>query len=180
MNQTTPADERYGTLVKLEDGRWQLRFVRTLEHPLETVWRAVTEPDHLAHWFPTTIIGERAAGAPLRFTFPRGQAEPFAGEMLTYEPPRVIELRWGPDVVRIELQAASEGTRLTLLDTLQERGKGARDGAGWHVCLDALERELDGGSAPHEEIGAWRDLHPRYQESFGPEASRIGPPAGMG
>jgi len=32
----------YGMLERLEDGRWQLRFTRTLPHPQEKVWRAVT------------------------------------------------------------------------------------------------------------------------------------------
>jgi uncharacterized protein YndB with AHSA1/START domain len=62
----------YGTLERLNDTHWQLRFTRTLSHPVEKVWRAITEPEHLAHWFPTTIDGERSAGAPLRFAFPGG------------------------------------------------------------------------------------------------------------
>ena len=66
----------YGTLDTLQDGRSQLRFTRALAHPPEKVWAAITEPEHLAHWFPTTIDGERAAGAPLRFTFPGGQRRP--------------------------------------------------------------------------------------------------------
>lgn len=92
--------------MKTTDGRWQLRFKRTLAHPQEVVWKAVTEPEHLAAWFPTTIEGERAAGAPLRFSFPGGQAPPFDGEMLAYEPPSVMEIRWGSDIVRIELYPA--------------------------------------------------------------------------
>jgi uncharacterized protein YndB with AHSA1/START domain len=87
----------YGTLEHLDDGRWQLRFTRTLRHPLETVWRAITEPEHLAHWFPTTIEGERAAGAPLRFYISRrsGAAVRRRDDRL-YEPPSLMELRWGP------------------------------------------------------------------------------------
>src|SRR5437899_3064182 len=134
----------YGTVQQLDDGRWQLCFTRTLPHPPDRVWRAVTEPEHLAHWFPTTIEGERAAGAELRFSFPQGQAPPMEGEMLAFDPGSALELQWGPDVIRIELRRVPEGTELTLLDTLEERGKAARDGAGWHVCLDALEADLAG------------------------------------
>jgi uncharacterized protein YndB with AHSA1/START domain len=60
----------YGTLRQLDDGRFQLRFTRTLAHPQERVRLAITEREHVAAWFPTTIQGERAAGAPLRFSFP--------------------------------------------------------------------------------------------------------------
>jgi uncharacterized protein YndB with AHSA1/START domain/DNA-binding transcriptional ArsR family regulator len=169
-------DSMYGTCEQLEDGRWQLRFTRELPHPPERVWRAITEPGHLAKWFPTTIDGDRAAGAPLRFTFPNGEAEPFDGEMLAFDPPRAIELRWGPDVIRIELRPAGDGTELTLLDTLEERGKAARDGAGWHTCLDALEAALRGDLDARSKMhSGWSAVHPGYVERFGPQAATIGP-----
>jgi uncharacterized protein YndB with AHSA1/START domain len=173
------ATDQYGTVAQLDDGSWQLRFTRTLRHPQSKVWRAITEPEQLASWFPTTIEGERAAGASLRFSFPGGEAPPMEGEMLAYEPESAIELCWGPDIVRIELRPVADGTELTLLDTLQERGKAARDGAGWHVCLDALEAALSGDEAAREQMGAWKDVHPTYVETFGPEAATIGPPEGF-
>jgi uncharacterized protein YndB with AHSA1/START domain len=169
----------YGTLEHLDDGRSQLRFRRTLAHPPEKVWRAITETEHLAHWFPCTIDGERTAGARLTFVFPDRVVEPIDGEMLAFEPPSLIEFRWGTDIVRIELEEAEEGTVLTLLDTLDEHGKAARDGAGWHVCLDRLAAHLHGEPEAGESVGAWKDVHPHYVETFGPEAAAIGPPAGM-
>ena len=170
----------YGTVEQLDDGRWRLRFERTLPHSPEEVWRAITEPEHLAHWFPTTIEGERAAGAPLRFSFPDDQWPAIEGEMLAYEPESLMEIRWGPDVVRIELRAAGMGTELTLLDILEDRGKAARDGAGWHTCLDALEAALRGEPEARAQMDSWADVHPHYVEAFGPEAATIGPPDGMG
>lgn len=167
----------YGTVHQLDDRRWQLRFTRSLPHPQSKVWRAITEPEHLAQWFPTTIDGERAAGARLRFVFPGGQAPPMDGEMLAYQPESVMELQWGPDVVRIELRPVAEGTELTLLDTFAEQGKAARDGAGWHTCLDALEAALDGRPGARGGMDRWADVHAHYVESFGPEAATIGPPA---
>ncbi|HEY1511554.1 MAG TPA: SRPBCC family protein [Solirubrobacteraceae bacterium] len=169
----------YGNLEQLDDGRWQLRFTRALEHPPEKVWRAITEPEHLARWFPTTIDGDRTQGAKLTFRFPADQFGPFDGEMLAYEPESVMEFQWGPDTVRLELRPAGDGTELTLLDTLEDRGKGARDGAGWHTCLDALERELTGDDAARDEMGRWKDVHEHYIASFGPEAATIGPPEGI-
>jgi uncharacterized protein YndB with AHSA1/START domain len=170
----------YGDLRQLDDGRWQLRFTRTLRQPPEKVWRAITEPDHLAHWFPTTIDGERAAGAGLRFVFPADQAPPFDGEMIACEPPSLMELRWGGDVLRLELRAVDDGTELTLLDTFEEHGKAARDAAGWHTCLNALEAELRGEHGAREALDGWREAHAHYVERFGPQAASIGPPEGFG
>jgi uncharacterized protein YndB with AHSA1/START domain len=178
MTEEVPV-ERYGALEQRRDGRWQLRFERRLPHAQDKVWRAITEPDHLAAWFPTTIEGDRAAGARLRFSFPGGVAEPIDGVMLAYDPMSLLELQWGPDIVRIELEPISEGTLLTLLDTLEERGKGARDGAGWHTCLDALAAHLDGAQQARHEMDRWKEVNQHYVNAFGPEAATIGPPEGL-
>lgn len=166
----------YGTVQQLQDNRWQLCFIRTLPYRQHKVWRAITEADELAQWFPTTIEGERTTGARLRYAFPAGQAPPMDGEMLAYEPESLMELQWGPDVLRMELQPAGDGTELTLRHTFKERGKSARDAAGWHVCMDALEAALDGEAGARARMEAWGDVHPHYVESFGPEAATIGPP----
>ena len=162
-----------GTLEQLAGGP-RLRFTRRLDHPPEKVWRAITEPEHLAAWFPDTIVVERwEIGAQLRFEQAPGGS--FDGEVLAYDPPRSVEFRWGTDVIRLEVEPDGDGTRLTLLDSLDALGKAARDGAGWHLCLDALESHLD-GSPPNPASADWRELHRSYVADFGPEAATIGPP----
>ena len=69
-------DTDLGTLTRQGD-RWMLIFTRRLAHPREKVWRAVTEPEHLAAWYPQEIVGERRAGAPLRFVGPAGYVVTF-------------------------------------------------------------------------------------------------------
>ena len=98
--------------------------------------------------------------------------------MLAYEPESLIEFRWGPDTLRLELQPEGQGTRLTLLDILDEQGKAARDGAGWHACLEWLASHLRGERTHRESPELWREVHPGYVERFGPEAATIGPPEG--
>ncbi len=168
----------YGTLDTSEHDHPRLRFERTLAHPPEKVWRAITEPQHLAHWFPTTIDGQRAAGARLEFVFPKGEAPPFDGEMIVFDPPHVMELRWGPDTLRLELHPVDDGTLLILLDTLEELGKAARDSAGWHTCLDGLAALLNHKNPP-QAMATWSEVHAVYASEFGPNASTIGPPEGM-
>ena len=163
-------DTDLGTLTR-EGDRWMLTFTRKLAHPREKVWRAVTEPEHLAAWYPQEIVGERRAGAPLRFVSSAGDG--FDGQMLVFDPPEVMEFTWGADRLRIELRADGAGTVLTLTDTFDELGKAARDGAGWHECLDrlvsrprryaaaALGRALARGPPPLRDPPGPRRLHHR-------------------
>ena len=161
--------------LERSDGRWSLRFTRRLPHPPEKVWRALTEPEHLAAWFPADVEGERRTGAPVRFVFRHGEGPAIDGEMITFDPPSVLELRWGgEETLRFELRPDGGGTVLTFVNAFDELGKAARDGAGWHVCLDALAADLDG--TPWTSDGRWQAVHRSYVERFGAEAATIGPP----
>ena len=155
-----------------------LRYRRVLRQPPATVWRALTEDSHLAEWFPTTIEGARTPGAPLRFSFPAGEAPPFDGEMLAFEPPTVFALRWGDDELRFELAPEGSGSVLTLTVRFPEYGKASRDAAGWHVSLDRLSSVAAGEAITFTPSERWRVVHRDYVARLGPEASVLGPPAG--
>jgi uncharacterized protein YndB with AHSA1/START domain len=163
-----------GQLAKA-GSRWTLTFSRWVPHPPEKVWRALTEPEHLEAWFPTTIEGELVAGAQLLFSHRDDAAPPSRGEMIAFEPPRLLEFTWGDgDRLRFELKPEQSGTGLTLVDTFDEQGKAARDAAGWHACLDALVAHLSGDAI--DATQRWREVHDGYVERFGPDAATIGPP----
>jgi uncharacterized protein YndB with AHSA1/START domain len=169
-------DDELGRLEHVGE-RSVLRYTRHLAHPPAKVWRALTESEELEGWFPTTIEGERVSGAKLRYVFPEHLGVPtMDGEMLAYEPNSLMELNWGGDIVRFELAPEGAGTVLELVVTFTEHGKGARDGAGWHVCLRYLARFVDGAERPVDDGSEWRQVHPKYVASLGPEASTLGPP----
>jgi uncharacterized protein YndB with AHSA1/START domain len=153
-----------------------LRYRRRLPHPRPKVWRALAEPEQLAAWFPTTLEGDRSAGSPLRFAFRDMEIEPMSGEMLAFDPPALMELRWGDDTLRFELHEEGVTTVLDFTVTFPEYGKAARDGAGWHVCLDQLQHALDQTEPPWVQADRWRAVHPTYVQTLGAEASSIGPP----
>lgn len=46
---------RLGTLHTREDGRLELRFERRFAHPVERVWRPITEAEQLAVWLPAYV-----------------------------------------------------------------------------------------------------------------------------
>ena len=170
-----------GRLVRAAAGeQHELHFERTFPHPPDKVWRALTEPEHLAAWFPCEIRGERRAGAPLRFVFDGAEDEAIAGEVAVYDPPRSLEYRWGVERLCFDLADDGRGgTRLRFVNTFDELGKGARDAAGWHVCLDALVARVTGEPPVRETRRRWEDLEERYATAFGPEAATIGPPEGV-
>jgi uncharacterized protein YndB with AHSA1/START domain len=165
----------YGQLTT-DRGVASVAYRRRFDHPPEKVWRALTEPEHLAAWFPTTIDGDRAAGAALSFRFEGLELAPMHGEMLSFEPPRLLEFSWGGDVLRFELEPDGGGTAMTFTVTLEELGKATRDGAGWHQSLEGLQRSLDGDDARDYDTDRWRALRDAYAGRFGPEASVLGPP----
>ncbi len=100
----------------------------------------------------------------------------FAGEVLAVQHQRLLEFRWGTDILRLEITPDGAGSILTLRQAFTEQGKGARDAAGWHVCLDALQHHLDGTVPPWTHRERWSEVHPGYVTKFGADASAMGPP----
>ena len=162
----------YGTYEEI-DGRPAVRFERRYPHPVDRVWRAVTEPAQLAHWFPTTVEVDLREGGAMAFTFPDGEMEPMEGSVTALDPPRRFAFLWGEEELRLELEPDGGGCRLRFTHLLSSRDTAARNAAGWHVCLDRLVALLSGaaGEAPGSEAtGEWTALYEEYQ--------RRGVPAG--
>lgn len=156
--------------VRQEDGRYVLGFERHLRHPREKVWRAITESEHLAHWMPCDIVGDRRAGGEIDLPFWPAQVERYGierpmlhGLISVWEPPAVFEWWWETDRLRWELDEHEGGTVLRFTTWLGPHGMGAANtAAGYHVCLDHLEELLDTGSAPplvDADPGPWEQRY---------------------
>ena len=175
-----------GTLVHI-DGRPALRFQRRYAHPVDRVWRAVTEPAEMASWFPSNVEGERAVGAELTFVdedqraAAREAGEPtraegpvFRGRVVVYDPPTVFSFTWGGELLRFELSPEDDGTVLVFTQLLSHESVAARNGSGWHACLAALD-ELLGAGGPDDT--GWQEVYRDYLERMGPS---LGVPVGGG
>jgi uncharacterized protein YndB with AHSA1/START domain len=168
----------YG-IYELVDGRPALRFERRLSHPVDVVWRAITVSGELEHWFPCHVeVDELREDAQMTFRFddmPLDAPSTMTGRVTEFDPPRSFAFTWGPptreDHLRFELEPllGEEACVLRLTVLLDSREKAARDGAGWHVCLDRLERHL--GSA--EANGEWRDYYDEYRRRGVPSGAPI-------
>src|SRR6266511_1871394 len=54
------------------------------------------------------------------------------------DPPRVFAFDWGEENLRFELRREGDGCLLVFNNTLDDRSKLARVGAGWHLCFEVL------------------------------------------
>lgn len=177
--------EGNGRLLDHSD-KHSLRFERLLTHPPERVWRALTEDDELALWFPARIDGAREPGATLRFVFPpkagqvpadsTDEGATMPGQMLVFDPPSVLEYEWLGDVLRWELDPRGENTLLTFSHTFADKARAARDASGWDICLASLGSLLAG--VPAEPFTPERHdvLFERYAQKFGPDAAVLRAP----
>lgn len=161
------------------NGEPTLRFERRLAHSPAKVWRAVTEPAELRHWFPAAVEVELRAGGPMRFTFDDEAVVDgtWDGEVLEVDEPRVFMFRWSGDVLRFELIPDGDGCLLVFTQTVGGGRTGflaaGRTAAGWDTCLDVLSARLDGTTAP--ERTDWLTPMTHYLAKFGVDAGTAEP-----
>lgn len=130
---------------------------------IESVWAAVTEPDHLSTWFaPTTTLDGRGVGATGIFTFGENNSIPVRIEEV--DPPRMIAYRWNADdaaadraggarpvivddahslLMRFTLEPTTDGIRLTVIEsgfdtTVDPTYNMEEHRSGWDQILDQL------------------------------------------
>lgn len=168
----------FGARIHREGDAWTLVLVRDLRHPPERVWEAITQPEHLRAWAPfdsDTNLGK--VGTAQLTTV--GAPKPIVAEsrVKRAEPHRLLELTWGDQNLRWELEPQGAGTRLTLWHNIN-RSFIAMGATGWHLCLDVLDRHLAGdpigrlvGPAALQ-FGHFQRLHAEYQQELGVQSPK--------
>ena len=117
------------------------------------MWRAITDPDELRHWFPPE--------EPMTVT--------------ESEPPRMLAGTWFGDPLRFELRPDGEGCVLVFTHTFDDRDTAARTAAGWDSCFARMDALLAGEPIGYRDsLDGWSEVHERYAEEFGvdPELGR--------
>ncbi|WP_405805913.1 SRPBCC family protein [Streptomyces sp. NBC_00210] len=160
-----PEHSEHPDTITTADGRTALRMERRLAHPPQRVWDAITQPAHLAQWFPSEVTVELRPGGAMGFLFP-GDSEPaMTGTVTDADEPRVFAFNWGEDHLRWEITPDGEGSLLTLVHTFGDRYGAASFASGWHLCMAALAQHLDGERADvRRDTGG--ELHEAYVERF--------------
>ncbi len=167
----------HGARVQKDGEKWTLVLVRELHHSPEDVWQALTDPTQLSEWAPfetDTNLGTAGRTAKLSWVTTTHVTET---KVTRAEAPHVLEysdMRW-------ELEPHAGGTRLTLWHSIDRRFI-AWGAAGWHICLDVMDRSLTdhpigrivGADAMKFE---WQRLNVEYAEQLGVETPTWQPPA---
>ena len=178
---------RFGTMTTV-GGRPALRFERRYPHPVERVWRAVSDPHEMGRWFPAEVLGDQVVGAALTFDdeahraaagaageATRADGPPITGTVVACEPPTLLSFTWGGELLRFDLAPDGSGTVLVFTHVLSHPSVAARNGAGWHRCLEALDGLLD--VAPEGDAVAPDSVYDDYLTRVGPA---LGAPSGGG
>lgn len=171
------ASSDLGTLREVDNG-YELRFERHFEQPVEEVWQAITEPDHLADWIGASEVDLRPGG---RIKIDDAGGAGIDGEVLEVREPELFSFKWdskewgdgGP--VRFELsEDEGGGTLLVFTHVAPAAGFEAyrsKTLAGWHYLLDLLGSAIAGPSRTFA-IAEWQAVHLRYAGSTVAVATR--------
>ncbi|WP_110930751.1 SRPBCC family protein [Paenibacillus bouchesdurhonensis] len=146
--------------IRQADEVYIARFERRLKHPIQEVWSWLTENDKLAEWFPELRIDDLREGGAVIFDMQDGTFEEL--RIIELQPGSVLEYVWGEDLVRFELYPESEGCHLVFIEKLHQiTDHTPKDLAGWHVCLDVIQKLMDGQTveARHEEWKIWYEKY---------------------
>lgn len=158
------------------EGRPAVRFERVYDHLVDRVWAAVTEPDELAHWFPSRAVIELQEGGLADFSGDPNVPS-FIGRVVVCEPPRRLGFTWGGDELLFELETLGENrSGLTLTNFLEAENTAARTAAGWSVCLKELDKLLADAQpdGPHTASAqSWQAYYEEHVEAGIPHGARI-------
>lgn len=149
----------------IDESTFSVRRTIRIAAPIEKVWTAVTEAEHISKWFGHTVLDGTGAGASGSITFPDYGTVPLRVEAM--DAPRMVSYRWGnddaaeqrPDTVDTDhstvftftLEQVSDGTELTVVETGFDRTSDpaanmASHAEGWVSELDKLVALLEGGA----------------------------------
>ena len=144
--------------------QWELKLDRTLNAPVERVWKAWSEPEQVARWFaprPLTLRVDKMDFRPggvfeMAMVFPDGKTHEFSGTYREVVPrARLVwtgEFPGDPkDNIRTEVVFTAQGakTRIDVRQTFQvvtPINEQALQGAnqGWNMTLDQLTEVVEG------------------------------------
>lgn len=122
---------------------------------------------------------ELRVGGTIRFSGDPNM-EDTTGRVLAVDAPRHLSFSWGDDELHFDLEELAEKrTRFTLTNVLAEENTAARNGAGWEVCLMALDAWARGERFEGAHAGDTPPWHEFYRGYVGTGVPSGAPVPGM-
>jgi uncharacterized protein YndB with AHSA1/START domain len=167
--------QNLGTYTRHDD-HLDVRFERHYPRPVDTVWKALTEPERLADWMGRSVVEPRVGG---RYETMLDGIKPMHGRVTVWDPPKTLELHWSnehsPDAtVRYELSPEADGTRLVFTHRHMPFATCALMLPGWHVFLHRLGQSL-GRERPPDFDPEWRRMQSVYIDRYRLEGVQLDP-----
>jgi uncharacterized protein YndB with AHSA1/START domain len=148
--------------VSIEGEYGTLKFELRLSHPIEIVWKAITDPEEIFRWLPDykgVFDGHKGGTIDLVNTVSGSRV---TGDILVWDLHRVFEYEWhiSPNqmfshgepesVVRWELEQDGDSDTLliTVTHSLLTKSTALRLAPGWHAYLNRLEAILNNQVPP--------------------------------
>ena len=144
----------------VDANEFTVRRAVTIHAPLEKVWEAVTDPQHISAWFSDSAEVELVVGGEGNLAWKDHGSYPLVVERI--EAPRLVAYRWSFEsggaidldhstVFTFTLEPLEIGTQLTVVETgfdsLDDPGvRMESNRGGWTEELDELVAYLEGGS----------------------------------
>lgn len=137
-----------GKVTREKDG-YQVVFNRTLNHPIDKVWDAITNPEQLKYWF-TDIEMDFREGGKITIRFRDKDKTSSYGEIVHIDPPHKFAWTWEGELAVWELKEVDERTtQLTFTYSKLSKEYAINAPAGFHTLLDRLESRLNGNDVLH-------------------------------
>ena len=149
----------------VDEAHFAVRRTIRIAAPIDKVWTAVTEAEHISKWFGKAMFEGTGVGTRGTLTFEGYGTVPLRIEAI--DAPRMVAYRWGNDdalgelaaevdpahstVFTFTLESVSDGTELTVVETGFENTSDPAANLeshreGWDSELDKLVALLEGGS----------------------------------
>lgn len=128
-----------------KDAGWEIGVSRTLDHPVEAVWRLLVSPAGLAVWLGGGVDFQGHQSEPYRTT------EGVHGELRSYRPGDRVRLTWQSatwthdSTVQVALQAKGDRSVVRFhQERLANAEERRRQRAHWQGVIGKFTRLLDG------------------------------------
>jgi uncharacterized protein YndB with AHSA1/START domain len=140
-----PGKQNPGKLTKDADG-YRVVFERNLNHSIEVVWDAISNPEKLKIWF-TDFEMNLDPGSDIKIIFRDKNKTVTSGKVLEVDPPHKFVWTWEGELAVWELTSTGRNKCrlvLTYSKLTDQYAVGAT--GGFHTLMDRLEKMLEGST----------------------------------